>query len=359
MKRFIANLLIAALFVASTIELWAKMTGNLQNAKIDAERDAKYLMPDERLGWTNRAGAEGRFLSKQYGYDSLVSFDAMGLRRNGPRPAGNDERRILIVGDSNTVGMEVDDDKTYPAVLEREFLANGKRVRVYNAGVRGYGADQTLLRLKMLLPVLRPDLVLFMASYYGYQQIMVVKNWYRPYSKPAYALVSDRLELMNSPARSMDDDTYVYIDYGGGAPRVVEHLAKPSGISRWLRKRSVVYLWLEDIYYGRINNKAITPPPPDKALQEKIFALLVLEMKKMSPDFMMTCSSRGKEFDPPLYAEMKAIAKKERIPFLDIQPFFQGDGASYEIRGDGHWNESGHRQAGAALYDLLKWKLPK
>ena len=54
---------------------------------------------------------------------------------------------ILAVGDSYTYGEEVGENDSWPAQLQRI-----KNQRVLNAGVSGYGFDQSVLRAELTLP---------------------------------------------------------------------------------------------------------------------------------------------------------------------------------------------------------------
>ena len=61
---------------------------------------------------------------------------------------------IVALGDSMTEGYAVGNDETWPAHLER---LTGRRV--LNAGVRGYGLDQIVLRAERIVPELKPSTV--------------------------------------------------------------------------------------------------------------------------------------------------------------------------------------------------------
>ncbi len=103
---------------------------------------------DPTLGWAPVAGTSGTMLGKP------LSFTAQGTRaHNREAPAANGPL-ILAFGDSMTEGYAVGDDETWPAALER---LTGRPV--INAGVRGYGLDQMLLRAERLIPELRPATV--------------------------------------------------------------------------------------------------------------------------------------------------------------------------------------------------------
>jgi lysophospholipase L1-like esterase len=111
---------------------------------------------DARLGWKLRPRQHSFTLSEP------VTTNALGLRSpevDGPPAAG--ERRILCLGDSQTFGNGVGQERTYPRRLE-VLLApgrEGERFTVVNAGVPGYDTLQEVDLLERLLPVVRPEVV--------------------------------------------------------------------------------------------------------------------------------------------------------------------------------------------------------
>ena len=101
--------------------------------------------------------------------DVSVEFriNGQGMRedRDVPyeKPAGT--KRIVSLGDSFTVGYEVEGDETFASVLERALAVRGIPVEVLNAGVSGYSTAEEALYLERELYKYSPDLVLI--SYYG------------------------------------------------------------------------------------------------------------------------------------------------------------------------------------------------
>jgi lysophospholipase L1-like esterase len=69
-------------------------------------------------------------------------------------------KRIVSLGDSYTVGYEVEADETFAAVLERKLVEAGVNVEVLNAGVSGYSNAEECLYLERELLGYAPDLVL-------------------------------------------------------------------------------------------------------------------------------------------------------------------------------------------------------
>lgn len=105
-------------------------------------------MFDASLGWVNKPDAEGYGLFGEY-----LSFDSMGLRNNDNNIPVGDGPAILAIGDSYTLGLEVDNADTWPSRLEAK-----SGIKVFNGGVGGYGLGQMLTRAKSLLDKLNRDL---------------------------------------------------------------------------------------------------------------------------------------------------------------------------------------------------------
>jgi len=71
--------------------------------------------------------------------------------------------RIICLGDSVTMGLEVDDQYTYPAQMQtvlNKILSGRARVEVINAGVWGFSSRQGLVYLDQRLLKYEPDLVI-------------------------------------------------------------------------------------------------------------------------------------------------------------------------------------------------------
>src|SRR5207249_1510326 len=99
-------------------------------------------------------------------FRNQVRTNSLGLRGGELPPVPPGGLRVLVLGDSVVAGFEVDESKTFSAVLQDRLGAQlGVPVQVVNAGVRGYGTDQSYLYYRDQGRALHPDLVLFVASY--------------------------------------------------------------------------------------------------------------------------------------------------------------------------------------------------
>jgi hypothetical protein len=95
--------------------------------------------------------------------DGLVTINSIGLRGDEPiRPKTASIYRILVLGDSITLGWGVNDDETFCCQLQQRLNEGtpARHVEVINAGVAGYSTIQEAALLRRLAPELRPDLVL-------------------------------------------------------------------------------------------------------------------------------------------------------------------------------------------------------
>lgn len=121
------------------------------------------FMQDPRVGHRLRPGASARYTTPEFSADITIS--PQGVRDDTPiGPKAADERRVVILGDSLVLSVQVDQDITFAEHLERGLNASGdgRRWRVINAGVQGYGpVDEWLFFKNVVLP-LEPDLVLMM-----------------------------------------------------------------------------------------------------------------------------------------------------------------------------------------------------
>ena len=101
-------------------------------------------------------------------------------------------KRIVIIGDSYAFGEENNDDQIFAYYLS-EMLPS---VDILNLGVRGYGHDQMLLKLKEEGVKYNPDIVILL--FIGLDIPRNIET-FRDYAKPRYVLKNDVLALTGVP----------------------------------------------------------------------------------------------------------------------------------------------------------------
>lgn len=119
----------------------------------------RVLRPDALLGWSGMPSVHVVF--DRIDYQRIVTHNSQGFRdreRSLGTPQGT--VRILVFGDSMTWGWGVEDNETYPAVLEEMLHAEGFTVEVLNMGFFGYGLGQQYVLWQEVGKAYQPDIVL-------------------------------------------------------------------------------------------------------------------------------------------------------------------------------------------------------
>ena len=121
-----------------------------------------------------------------------ITTGAHGTRSNGPTPPRAERPLVLATGDSFAFGDEVDDQDSWPAVLER--LSGG---RVINAGVPGFGLDQAVLRAEQLAPVYQPDTIV--VGFIPHDVLRCEMSFWSGNPKPYFTVEGDALRAQPAP----------------------------------------------------------------------------------------------------------------------------------------------------------------
>jgi acyl-CoA thioesterase I len=80
-----------------------------------------------------------------------LSTTSRAASQREPAPAGQDNPRIVVLGDSLTAGLGLAIEEAYPAVLQRRLDAQGLKYHVVNAGISGDTSAGGLSRLDSAL----------------------------------------------------------------------------------------------------------------------------------------------------------------------------------------------------------------
>lgn len=116
---------------------------------------------DPVIGYRLQPGARTRFATTEF--DTEIAINSTGVRDDeelGPKQPGS--KRIMILGDSLVLSVQVPFEQTFGEQLERRLNeGSGQNItyRVVNAGVQGYGPVEQLLLFRRLVDEVRPDVV--------------------------------------------------------------------------------------------------------------------------------------------------------------------------------------------------------
>ncbi len=111
--------------------------------------------PDDTLSHRLRPSFRGTIRSGEF--STSVRINAQGFR--GRAWSADAAPRVLVLGDSFTFGWGVEEECAFPSILEDSLAKTWPGVRVYNAGVPGYGTLQERALADRLVPAWRPQVV--------------------------------------------------------------------------------------------------------------------------------------------------------------------------------------------------------
>jgi hypothetical protein len=386
-RRYAVNLL---LVVAGSVVALLLLELGLRVAGIGSDQ---FLRPDRELGV--RFIPSKRGLSTDTCYRARVSINSLGWR--GPEiPVAKPEgvSRVLVLGDSFMAGLQVGDEETFSAALERRLGQAGlpRRVEVLNLGVPSWGTDQEYLALRTYGLAFKPDLVLL--AFYGqndvsdnYWALVSAKS---TYPKPHFDLTDD--QLVASP---VDDRTpwpiAVVREWAAHLrtyPLVRDSLLKIPVAHRVLYRLGIVGVvpgdakrpsavpwrwperWRRQIgVYERNDDWA--PRARAWAITEELLRRVRMEVEAAHATFvLLELPSPIAVLPPSLHAgltwsgdaeaidadkpsrQLTELARRRHLDLVSLVPAFRdriGDSEAelerYYLPCDGHWTAAGHRLA--------------
>ncbi len=297
-------------------------------------------------------------------YDQHVRVNAMGLRGPEVPPRAPDELRVLLVGDSFTLGVQVAENELFAAHLAQGLTeALGRPVTVWNSGVDSVGTFQQTLLARRLAPRLGADLVVWIA-FTGND-------------------LSDNHAFPEAVRRAGRGHTR--------SPR-----PPPTGPLPWLTRRSMLAQYLRIVgrsmdrsWPGRarhhrelgIFTSADTLAQEGRATVEALAELpgacadlqVRCAMAVAAPAFVVHPERRRATFwyfghdpdavDPDAPTRFFLDHTPPAIPTLDLTPPLraaaEAGGPPLYFTLDGHWTAEGHRVVGAALTPWLAASLSR
>jgi hypothetical protein len=150
----------------------------------------RYVIRDPVVG---RMPRPGLWFRHPKGF--TITTGEYSTRSNGGTSPRVERPLALAVGDSFAFGDQVNDEDSWPAVLER---LSGRRV--INAGVPGFGLDQAVLRAEQLAEIYGPDIII--VSFIPDDVLRCEMSYWSGHAKPYFEIDQGGLRLHPAPVPS-------------------------------------------------------------------------------------------------------------------------------------------------------------
>ena len=316
------------------------------------------------LGWKHRPHETAYFCNPVERFKTLCKTNSHGLRDDEytySKPQG--VLRILLLGDSATVGLEVEKEKVIDSVLEK-LIHPQRACEVLNAGVRGYGTDQSYLFLTHEGIRYDPDIVIYVFVENDPEDNITIHRLARKYGKPYFVLENSRLLLKGVPVpRSFPEDRWLLSSKASEDfyNRAIFPETPPLHVPIW--SHSLLYRKVVSMSESKRSERI--PPEPARVREDewKITETLLEAMKKFCDQkrihFVVFRFTQGR--DRPLFKEtrLKKLTERRGIELIENRDIFFKEGRGTRklvFRTDPHWNAQGHALGAKILFHFLQEK---
>lgn len=273
--------------------------------------------------------------------------------------------RILILGDSFTVGANVAQEEAYPQVLERLLKKNySSSIEIVNTGVGGWDPFQYAQYYEYYGYQFAPDYILI-----GFFVGNDTYNQYTHVSQLPTAVMGRRISRQDTSDRFIKIKIFMYQHFNLARLVLTKGYAATTFMRRNCQDFTQQYL---DIQRTRMKNhlkqderqyqlaqNGITQILYIKRLAERtsvpLLVVLLPDENQINLDLQKTLLQDGKreryDFDMP-QSMLKEILAEHDIPVIDLLPYFRRDTRCLYMN-DTHWTPEGHRLAAQIIYEEL------
>lgn len=299
---------------------------------------------DEDLGWVNKPDACG------YGmFGEFMSFDSRTFRKNNNGITVGKSPVILAIGDSYTVGVEVDNADTWPSQLELK-----SRIKVFNGGVGGYGLDQMLTRTRLVAEKQKIDFIIVAFIAESITRVKQKKQF--SIMKPNYSIRDGK--LIPSKVKREDYPPPDYFKKIAGYSYVV-HLLMSKICEEYWKKGGLFDTEYEDMDEIDVSCKLIDEFA-NLANKNNVQRLIFVVLPAFYGDLSLVNH-------PVTQYIRKSSEQNGRIAFIDIQTellnrqtFGDQEAALRAMFNDvtrgyhGHFSKAGHEFVAQEIFSLLR-----
>jgi hypothetical protein len=281
---------------------------------------------------------------------SLTHFNSLGFRGPEPQPKRPGEYRILVVGDSFVVGLQVPDKDTFGQQLQTcAQQAGWKDVTVSNGGRSGFGPADYVALAPFYRNTFHPDLCVIEINPDDFD-----KDFANP-SQTYYCVKSG-------------SDDYVIQSHITGSATEVSHRSRVRALLSTLAQD-----WQSKVYAKHrleiARKPYVRPQPQPPADYDRMTGWFARQIKQQYGNPVVLYIPRIEYFHPndpneQLDHALASACAKQQIPFVNMRQTFveralkqEGPFAGFantSIPALGHLNIDGNRLVGRQLFESLQ-----
>jgi lysophospholipase L1-like esterase len=290
-------------------------------------------------------------------YSASVRINSKGHRGPELGPKAPNELRLLALGDSFTLGVQVEEAETFSALLEANLRASlGRPVRIINAGVDGFGTEQAMRMAERLDAHYDVDgaILLFFTGNDFWENYSFTERkrmnggglmpppkpylsfWDRTLGRLSYAYAFVRVHFRTRALRSDSHQLKRYSEelriFDASSPVLTRQMHVTRSALNGFASLCEAQQW-----------KCFLPIAPPAFVAHPQRAKATFDLVDMNMTQV--------DLDRP----SQALAKLpiQGLPKLDLAPTLRASAESLYFRFDGHWNTKGHALVAETLAQWL------
>jgi hypothetical protein len=274
-------------------------------------------------GYVHAPGYEG-YAFRPDAFESLVKINSLSLRQEDLEQQLQYPVKLLILGDSFSFGLGVQEEQSFPSLIKKYL--NALNVGIINGAQTGYSVEQEKLFGVSLINRLKPNIVILGL----YTQNDIFGDYYKGYHnidvKFGYRLQKDRW-LQIRPFDFLRTHSYLWMV-------IKKRLNLPKERDRRTKFKVLTKASLQEVIRPTLN--AIVKLRDYCETNNIVFGVVMIPPK-----------SGRTVFDKHL----KVFFQAEEIAVLNLGTKSYGN-QDY-LSGDAHWNKKGHEKASQFLVPFV------
>ena len=315
--------------------------------------DVGLIQYDEKLGWKLAKNWSGQH--QHFDYSAHYSTDFLGFRKSSVQK-NITNNRVLVMGDSFTFGLGVEDDQTFVSLMNTD---NPDTIFI-NGGVPGYAPDQQMLWLREAVLSTQPDSIVFII-YLGNDLVDIGLPFavQAAYAKPYIALTEDGVPVAKNipvpreskPEALRDKTLGSYILDGDRSTFLgrykIGQLLIGAGLGSPVEKSD-----LEGLLEKKLKKPiALMGAALDLMMSEadQSFTLVLLP----GASAVKNKSSVSARYQLLVRDKLLDLARQKNLKAIDLVTPLSEDGGNYFYPNDGHLSAAGHEVVSKALMQNL------